>query len=43
MGWSTAPQNIELVAKRQDFDYQRSSRSEQSDRPAPNQPAELDH
>jgi len=38
-----APQDIELVAKRQDLDFKRSSRSEQSDQPAPDQPAELDH
>ena len=38
-----APQNIELVAKRQDLDFQRSSRSEQSNQPAPDQFAELDH
>ena len=38
-----ALQNIELVAKRQDLDFQRSSRSEQSNQPAPNQFAELDH
>jgi hypothetical protein len=38
-----ALQNIELVAKRQDLDFQRSSRSEQSDQPAPNQSAEIAH
>ena len=38
-----AHQNIELVVKRQDLDFQRSSRSEQSDQPAPNQAAEIAH
>ena len=38
-----APQDVELVAKRQDLDFKRSSRSEQSDQPAPDQPAELVH
>ena len=38
-----APQDIKLVAKRQDLDFQRGSRSEQSNQSAPDQFAELDH
>ena len=38
-----APQDIQLVAKCQDLDFQRSSRSEQSNQSAPDQFAELDH
>ena len=38
-----APQDIDLMAKRQDLDFQQSSRSEQSNQPAPDQSAKLDH
>src|SRR4029077_3355612 len=34
------PQDIELMAKHQDLCFQRGSRSEKSDQPAPDQPAE---
>jgi hypothetical protein len=37
------PQDIELVAKCQHLDFQRSSRSEQSDPLSPDQSAEFDH
>ena len=37
------PQHIEPVAKRWGLDFQRSSRLEQSNQPAPDQFAELDH
>jgi len=38
-----APQDIELMAKRQDFDFEGSSRSEQSNQPAPDQFPEIEH
>ena len=37
------PQDIELMAQHQDFCFERGSRSEESDQPAPDQPAEVSH
>src|SRR5438552_17163195 len=41
--WPYLDQDIELMAKHQDLCFQRGSRSEKSDQPAPDQPAELVH
>jgi hypothetical protein len=37
------PQDIELMAKHEDLCFQRGSRSQKSDQPTPDQPAELVH
>jgi hypothetical protein len=39
----TNAKDIELVPEREDFGYQRSSRSEQADQGAPDQPAKITH
>src|SRR4029077_14569559 len=37
------PQDIELMPQHQDFCFEQGSRSEESDQPAPDQPAEVSH
>ena len=38
-----APQDVELVSKNKDFDFQRSPRAEQRDQAAPDQSAKIAH
>ena len=41
--WRFSPKHVHLVAQSKDPDFQRSSRSDQSDQPATDQSAELHH
>jgi len=41
--WGFAPQHVELMSKDEDLGLQRSSRPEQSDQGAPDQPAKIAH